>query len=207
MIIDEPATARPGDDLRARRRRRTTDTIRRAAVDLVRARGLDAVTVEMIAEAAGISLRSFFNYFKYKEEALIPPPVDFPADAVAQFLSGRGVLLQDLSALVIAHLREVEPNREDIALIMRLAAESPRLVAARERILAQYSVQFRALLARRLNLPQTHLRVELIAAVAGAAVDVALRRWADGTAPTLTEEIRRALAALEHLFAGGEANE
>ena len=72
--------------LRERQKLQTLQEIHRAAVDLVDREGLAAVTVDAIAERAGISRRTFFNYFASKEDAVLgtrPPTV--PADALALF--------------------------------------------------------------------------------------------------------------------------
>lgn len=52
--------------LRERRRRQTSADIRGAAVRLAQARGWDKVTIEEICVQAGISTRTFFNYFPNK---------------------------------------------------------------------------------------------------------------------------------------------
>jgi hypothetical protein len=52
--------------LRERRRRQTSADIRDAAVRLALARGFDKVTIEEICVEAGISTRTFFNYFPNK---------------------------------------------------------------------------------------------------------------------------------------------
>ena len=53
-------------DLRQRRRAFTADEIERVAIELFAARGFAEVTVDEIAEAAGISPRTFFRYFPTK---------------------------------------------------------------------------------------------------------------------------------------------
>src|SRR5271165_2273662 len=53
--------------LRERRRRQTSADIRDAAVRLALQRGFDKVTIEEICVEAGISSRTFFNYFPNKE--------------------------------------------------------------------------------------------------------------------------------------------
>ena len=76
--------------LRDRKRAETWLAIHQAAVALVREKGLQHATVEEIAATAGVSPRTFFNYFGTKEEAilgLVPPTVSdealaaFEADA------------------------------------------------------------------------------------------------------------------------------
>lgn len=60
--------------LRERRKRETELAVARVAQDLVYERGLNAVTVEDIARAAGVSVSTFFNYFSCKVEAVIGIP-------------------------------------------------------------------------------------------------------------------------------------
>jgi AcrR family transcriptional regulator len=55
--------------LRGRKRAATRRALGAAAMQLVTERGLQ-VTVEEIAERAGVSTRTFFNYFSTKEEAI-----------------------------------------------------------------------------------------------------------------------------------------
>ncbi|MGO4956740.1 TetR/AcrR family transcriptional regulator [Luteococcus sp. Sow4_B9] len=55
---------------RERKKRQTRLALHGAALDLVTARGLTAVTTDDIARAAGVSPRTFFNYFPTKEAAL-----------------------------------------------------------------------------------------------------------------------------------------
>lgn len=57
--------------LRERKARRTRQTIHESAVRRVFDDGLDAATVASIAEDAGISPRTFFNYFATKEDAVL----------------------------------------------------------------------------------------------------------------------------------------
>jgi AcrR family transcriptional regulator len=56
---------------RARKKLATFRALSTAARELTLERGLEAVTVEDIADAADVSVRTFFNYFSCKEEALV----------------------------------------------------------------------------------------------------------------------------------------
>src|SRR6516225_11277009 len=73
--------------LRERRRRQTSADIRDAAVRLARERGFDKVTIEEICAEAGISARTFFNYFPNKESAIAYGPSDIPPELVADFVA------------------------------------------------------------------------------------------------------------------------
>lgn len=57
--------------LRARRKAETWLAIHEAAASLALERGLENATVEATAEAAGISPRTFFNYFATKDDAVL----------------------------------------------------------------------------------------------------------------------------------------
>lgn len=57
-------------DLRERNRSRTATEIADAAVRLFRTKGYDATTVADIADAAGVSVRTFFRYFPTKEDVV-----------------------------------------------------------------------------------------------------------------------------------------
>ena len=81
--VDAPASATPNtaasgtavpEGLRQRNYRETQERIQRAAIDLAERKGLCNVTTAQIAEAAGISRRTFFRYFSCKEQAIMPGP-------------------------------------------------------------------------------------------------------------------------------------
>ena len=66
---NDPSAA-PSIGLRDRRRRETCREIATAAVDLFEKQGVQRTTVDEIAEAAGISPRTFFRYAETKEHAI-----------------------------------------------------------------------------------------------------------------------------------------
>ncbi len=55
-----------------RRRARVRRRILEAAEALVRSRGIDAVTIEQITEAADVARRTFYHYFDSKHDTLVP---------------------------------------------------------------------------------------------------------------------------------------
>lgn len=61
----------PAPSLRERTWRAVQSEITDAAMALFLERGFDATTVDQIAEAAGISRRSFFRYFDTKEDVVL----------------------------------------------------------------------------------------------------------------------------------------
>lgn len=61
-------TSEPG--LREEQRRRTREALVRAALDIVERDGMDELTATRVAEEAGVSRRTFFNYFPRVEDVL-----------------------------------------------------------------------------------------------------------------------------------------
>lgn len=76
------------EGLRERKKRETRRQLHRSAIELVVERGLGGVTAEDIARAAGVSPRTFFNYFPTKEAALTGFPKNL-AERVGAALAGR----------------------------------------------------------------------------------------------------------------------
>jgi len=60
-----------GGGLRERKRAQTSEAIHVAAAELVLEGGLEATTIDAITERAGVSTRTFFNYFPAKEDAVL----------------------------------------------------------------------------------------------------------------------------------------
>jgi AcrR family transcriptional regulator len=68
----EAAELREGAGRVARRRARVRRRILEATERLAEARGIDAVTLEDITEAADVARRTFYHYFESKHAALVP---------------------------------------------------------------------------------------------------------------------------------------
>src|SRR5262245_62408358 len=66
-----PDTLTKTEGLRERNRRETLQRITDAGMELFLANGYEATTLDEIAAAAGISRRTFFYYFKSKDDILL----------------------------------------------------------------------------------------------------------------------------------------
>ena len=65
------------EKLQLRKQELVRDTIYDAAIDLFAAKGFDETTVEEIAQAAGVSRRSFFRYYASKDDLLAQSVVQY----------------------------------------------------------------------------------------------------------------------------------
>ncbi len=106
--VNEPLT------LRERNRREAWLAIHNAAADLALKHGLALTTVEMIADRAGVSRRTFFNYFASKEDAILGvQEIAIPDDALREFRTDKSSsLLERTVTLMAAMMRSTTPEPE-----------------------------------------------------------------------------------------------
>jgi AcrR family transcriptional regulator len=193
-----------GLGLRERKKMATRSALSEAALRLTVERGLDQVRVEDIAAEAGVSPRTFNNYFSSKEEAVVAGGTDRGANVRAAFRA-RPIdepLWQALSH-AFAELFPDEPDRAWLAKAKLLKA-APALMA--ERLKSDASVE-RALaqeIAERTGTDaERDLYPRLAAAAVVAAVHVAVDYWLDAPATTtlrstLTRALQQVAAGLPH---------
>lgn len=184
--------------LRERRRTETTALIATAALDLALAHGWEAVTVDDIATRAGISRRTFFNYFATKDEALFSNTVPWSAENLEAFATSDGPLVTALEQLFVARTAAEQHDRERSLQVMRLVESSPELlpgllgrVAASEKVLAE------AITTRDGVDEFTALTV---AAIAGSIARVSGMGWLAGLQPDPLTSTRAAWSALRELL-------
>ena len=134
--------------LRDRRRA----AVERIALDLALEHGYDAVTVEMICDAALVSMSTFFNYFGSKDRAVLgPEPRPLDKQRLAAFAAGRGDALTDLLRLLVADWPVDPAERELILKRLDLTERTPALRAAHIARLDRASEQVEQAALRRLG--------------------------------------------------------
>lgn len=174
--------------LRERRRQETALEIQRATLMLAREHGFDHVTTEAIAERAGISPRTFFNYYTNKEDAVVGHPPGFPEEARAAFAEGRGPLQEAVHALLRAHLDQLEVQQDVILGIGDLWRENGRVRWLLDTRMEAMSSELAVSIGRRLPElgPGVHEGLaEWIIRTAGLSIKL----WAKGGADSLTEAL------------------
>lgn len=212
-----------GSGLRERKKQATRAALAEAAVRLAAEHGAENVTVEAISEAAGVSPRTFFNYFDSHDDAFVM------IDAGSSARIRHGVLeappeaspLEALREAMAAELAEIERRHELWDLRARVLRTSPHLLA---RSLAAHladELELAEALAERVGSASRsgpgaeaapplsedarrraalELYPRLLAAVGGTAVRVAVEHWcARRDRPAFTAVFRQ---VFEHLAAG-----
>lgn len=95
---------------RERKKKETRLALKTAALDLVAQRGFSHVTVEDIADAADVSVRTFFNYFDSKEAAVVghDPEVIEELQRALEALPAELSPLDAVRTVMLARLRTME---------------------------------------------------------------------------------------------------
>jgi AcrR family transcriptional regulator len=194
--------------LRERRRRQTSADIRDAAVRLARERGFDKVTIEEICAEAGISSRTFFNYFPNKESAIAYGPSDIPPELVADFVAaGPGsysVVLAELITLAAHHLRDMPPPRELAEGCLELAKTTPAVLSAFLAELERFQNHLTGIVVRRQKMRPDDEMAGLIAALALTAIRSGIESWTSGKAKDADDTpmpyVERAAALVNSIF-------
>jgi AcrR family transcriptional regulator len=175
---------------RERKKQATRAALSEAALRLALEHGIEKVTVEQIADEADVSLRTFFNYFSGKEEAVVTGDAARVEMLVEQFRA-RPASESVLTAVRTAALTFVDglvggERMEELRMMRRSPSLLPHQLAA-------YAAGERALaiaVAERIGQDvaedvsgddrPVELYPSLVAATTMAGIRVAIQHWTDG---------------------------
>jgi AcrR family transcriptional regulator len=166
--------------LRERKKLATRLALHTAALQLVAERGLDAVSVDDIAERADVSPRTFFNYFSSKDDAVLGLDPDATAQQVTAFLARPAgeTPVQALRAVAHAQAEEMATDTELWPLRLTVIDASPALLARLAAVFGEGEQALSAAIAERTGVrPGVDAYPALLAGVAGVAMRTALHRW------------------------------
>jgi AcrR family transcriptional regulator len=195
--------------LRERKKAATRRALGVAAMRLAVQRGLDNVLVEDIAAQAGVSTRTFNNYFASKYEAICALAME-RGTLIGVALRNRPAAEPLMEAITIAVLHpyaggERTPDKEWIEGV-RLVVRSPALQG--EYLRTQYAAQqtLAQAIADRIGADlETDMYPAVMAGAVAAAMRVALERWLRSEPPVaLVPLLRDALGQLRWPLAAGE---
>ncbi|MFE3204764.1 TetR family transcriptional regulator [Embleya sp. NPDC055664] len=187
---DRRVTPRTETTLAERKRLLVADELSRSALTLLAERGYDAVTVDEIAAAAGVSKRTFFRYFASKEDVIVRFFADMGAAMHARLAEAPpdeppSVSLHAAVAAALAPCAGHDDYAERALRVVRLILDTPALRARFLEQQAAWRDDLAAELARRQGLDaDATLYPRLAAGTALTAFDTVLYRWSsgDGTA-------------------------
>jgi AcrR family transcriptional regulator len=168
-------------------------------------KGFDRVTVDMICEAAGVSQRTFFNYFKTKDAAILGTPPKLDEHHVREFLASDAPdMLPEIMSLM---LRLAPVDTSDLALAgarMRIIGESPvllqkeieRLFAVRAEIEDVLFLRMRRAAPPTESPDETRDQAALITHVLAGVMRFTVERWGLPGEPADVERVQQLLSAV-----------
>jgi AcrR family transcriptional regulator len=189
--------------LQEARRQYTAREIARVAIRLFAERGFDAVTVDEIAAAVGISARTFFRYFANKEDVVLQFQRRLNERLVDAF-EARPPEEGAVTALRNAYIftSTVAPeDREELLLLGRFLEDSRPLLARARGEQAVPDADLVLAMSKRLGIdPERDALGETIAAAMAAVASAAFHRWVSSRARD--DPSVRVAAALDLLLVG-----
>lgn len=177
---------------------RTRNALLEAALNLFSTNGYDETTTDQIAEAAGVSPRTYFRYFPTKESVLFFGEYDF-INAVSGVYLAQPEGASDFEAmansfaLLAPGLKRI---RKRIAQYHEAIASSLVLLGRERRNHEANAETVARVIAQRRHLPGPDDECRLLAAVGMLLVERALNQWLATPGRTLDDIIRQEFAAL-----------
>ncbi|PZT69178.1 TetR family transcriptional regulator [Streptomyces sp. SW4] len=181
------STEPPPPSLTERRKAATQLDIAHAAAELFAAQGPHATTAEEIARRAGVALRTFYRYFRSKQDA-VSPLLTVGADRWRALLEDTepGTALGPALRAAVEQALAAPDERSAEALLrtrglLRAVADDPALRAVWYRVNQESEERLAPVIARLADGADETLdalEVRLVAAAATDAIRIALETWA-----------------------------
>ncbi|MDG9703871.1 TetR/AcrR family transcriptional regulator [Streptomyces sp. DH37] len=181
----------PPPRLRERKKQATRAALREAALRLAMERGPDQVRVEDIAEAAGVSPRTYNNYFSSREQAIVSAVTADREARIAEAVAARPAEARLADAVTEAVIEQYTDTGERAREALLLITSRPALRDAFLDAAAGIEHPLATVIAERLPETGAHTARVLAASVA-AAVRIALEGWLRPAETAQTPERRTA---------------
>jgi len=183
--------------LRERKKQETRIALSWAAIRLAVERGLDNVRIEDIAAEAGVSTRTFSNYFGSKGEAIAARQYDRSraiAEALRERPAGEPLWEAVTHAVLTGFALGERGHTPDQAWIegVRLMVAEPALQGEMHKAVTAGEAEFALAVAERTGTDAgTDVYPQLVAAVVGAAHHVVIQQWLGTEPPPSMETLLR----------------
>ncbi|GIJ27822.1 TetR family transcriptional regulator [Micromonospora qiuiae] len=162
--------------LRERKKQATREALRTAALRLALKHGPDNVRVDDIAEAAGVSPRTYNNYFSSREQAIVAAVTAQRASQVAAAVLARPAEVGLADAVIDAVVGQYADQGEHAPEALLMIAASPALRACYVDTVTTIEGPLAEAITERCP-DVDRLTAQVLAAGLGAAAKVALRQW------------------------------
>jgi AcrR family transcriptional regulator len=152
--------------IRERKKQRTRQALRQAALELFQERGFEATTIADITAAADVAPRTFFSYFQTKEDVVLDESsqrFDQHQQTLRQRPAGEPLLVAfRRAALQIA--ADMQTQSDQQRTLARIVASTPAIQARIRQRMGQWEEQLAAMIAEERNAPPDDLDSHVVAA-------------------------------------------
>ncbi|MBO0841634.1 MAG: TetR family transcriptional regulator [Nocardioides sp.] len=179
-------------------RQAVRDQVVNQAWQLFARHGFEGTTIDQIAEASGMSRRTFFRYFTGKDELIVEKLVEAGervADALAERPAGEPAWAA-VRAAFNAVVDAVEAHPEHSRKLRIMLRDEPVVRSSLEEWRRRWVDLLAPLIASRLGASAGDVRVEAMAGSALACLDAAQVAWADHPGSDLGALLDAAMGAL-----------
>lgn len=185
---------------REQKRLETHRQITQSALKLFGVRGYEETTLDDIAVASGISRRSFFNYFKSKEDILNSWQGDVPTlfhEAILAYPDETGPFetVQAILQSIPAHF-----DAQQAITIHRILRSNPQLRAGNDAKFVRLEEAVFEALCKKWPDPDQRMLLKMTAMTCIGSLRVAIQAWIEeGGTTQLAEHMTRAMSSLRDL--------
>ncbi|TWP37912.1 TetR/AcrR family transcriptional regulator [Leekyejoonella antrihumi] len=171
----------PPEDARTIKRRQAARRVTYCAQRLAVERGYEEFTLDDLAQEAGVSRRTLFNYFPGKLEAVLGNPPRLALADVEAFLEGRptGNLMHDLSVLVLALLQDEDLAKDEWVTTRRCFERNPKLLVAAMGKFHKIAAAAQQLIAKREGVPADSARARICVGLLAGLFDVSINEFVE----------------------------
>ena len=189
-------------NLQTRKQQLVRNAIYEAAIDLFADKGFDETTVDEIAEAAGVSRRSFFRYFASKDDLLAQDTLQYglalqTAIESAPRNSTPLELLQGATLSMTRHVTSLARARKTIEIAARSAsarqAYLSRMPEVEDNLTSAYAVRLKDTSGQR-------IKPRLLASLTLSIANVALVCWFRGEYKDIASSSKQVFLNLSRIF-------
>lgn len=186
---------------RERKRQETLHRITQTGIRLFSAKGYDETTLDEIAAAAGISRRTFFHYFKSKDDILLSLQRGMGEQVAAALPAAPGDI-PPLEAARAAFLSVIAPYAPEEMLAIDRLMRSSEAVQARKQASYKHDEETLFAALRQKWPAESQIALRLVATLTVSVGRLAIETWiGEGGVRPLTEVVSETFDALEGIRA------